>query len=53
VIDDESGRGAEAAWARAVAVAVSRQDEDVDAISGRDDLALDSPASGLEACWAP
>jgi hypothetical protein len=53
VIDDKSGRGAEAARAEAVAVSVSRQEKDVDAISGRDDLALHSPASGLEGDWAP
>jgi len=48
VVDDEACLRAEAARSEPLAVAIARQDEDVHALSGGDDLAFDTPASGPE-----
>lgn len=53
VVDDKAGRGAEAPRAEPLAVSVAGQDDDVDALSGGHDLALDTSASGLQGGWPP
>jgi hypothetical protein len=52
VVDDEARRRADAAWAESLAVSVAGEDEDVHALGGGHDLALDASASGLESGWA-
>ena len=53
VVDDEARRGAEAERSEPVAVAVAGEDEDVHAVGGGHDLALDASAARLECGWAP
>jgi hypothetical protein len=53
VVDDEAGSWADAARAEVGAVAVAREDQDVDVLGGRDDFALDASAARFASRWSP